>query len=235
MEYEILHTGGFLRLCTERGRVYWLAQNTIDHRPPDWKLHFSILPRDVPRAWDVLSALFVARACDFGMKAVAAEALPSWPQRQRGRELTVYIFQHCAVYNGGGPMMDCCPPGSEHRFWLGPEFQRDPAFWSAFVEEAEHLLHAAGIERHRGFAEGDVPLGWYASLRNEAFIPGYEEIENGKRGVATFIYPPNEAGWNAAGHLLPLHVPLHRRLQASASAAHLATLRCQGRRRPATA
>ena len=27
MEYNILHTGGFLRLSTDRGRVYWCAQN----------------------------------------------------------------------------------------------------------------------------------------------------------------------------------------------------------------
>merc|ERR1719253_270654 len=138
MEYEILHTGGFVRLCTERGRVYWLVQNTHEHRPPDWKIHFSIHPRDVPLAWDVLSRLFMSYACDFGMKAVAGEALSQWPDRQRGRELTVYIFQHDATYYvDGGPMMAYCPHGGQHRFWLGPEFERNADFWAAFVQNAE--------------------------------------------------------------------------------------------------
>lgn len=228
MEYEILHTGGFLRLCTERGRIYWLAQNTNDHRPPDWKLHFSILPRDVPRAWDALSTLFMAHACDFGMKAVAAEALANWPERQRGRELTVYIFQYCPVYEDGGPMMGICNPGTEHRFWLGPEFQREPAFWTTFVAEAEQVLQEAGIESHGGVADGDVPLGRYASLRNEAFVLGHEVREDGGQGAETFIYPPNSAGWNAARQPLPFHVPVHRRLQV-AVARILGVLRCPAR------
>merc|ERR1712224_1178171 len=90
MQYETLHTGGFLRLATERGRVYWLSQNSFEHRVPDWKLHFSIVPRDIPRAWDILSKLFMDLACDFGMKVVSGDALCSWPDSQRGRELTVY-------------------------------------------------------------------------------------------------------------------------------------------------
>lgn len=150
-EYEILHTGGFVRLCTERGRVYWLAQNEHDHRLPDWKLHFSVHISDVPRAWNVLSELFLSQACDFGMKAVAGEALDSWPDEQRGRELTVYIFQDHPVYKGGGPMMGYCP-GFEHNFWLGPEFERDSAFWLNFVVLAEKmpwLLQASGAAEPR--------------------------------------------------------------------------------------
>ena len=57
--YEILHTGGFLRLCTERGRIYWVAQNELEHATADWKLHFSVHPDDVSRAWDVVCPLFV--------------------------------------------------------------------------------------------------------------------------------------------------------------------------------
>lgn len=227
MEYEILHTGGFVRLCTERGRVYWLAQNEHEHRLPDWKLHFSVLPRDVPRAWDVLSRLFVAEACDFGMKAVAAEALATWPAKQRGRELTVYIFQHCAAYADGGPMMECCDPRSEHRFWLGPEFERSGAFWRAFVLKAESMLEEAGVESHGGAATGDLPLGRYASLRNEAFVPGFEDALDGLRGPPAFVYPPNEAGWNAAQHAPPMPIPVLGRCWAAAVRARsLAWLGC---------
>ena len=45
LTYHLLHTGGFLRMATERGRVYWLAQNEMQHTTPDRKIHFSIDPR----------------------------------------------------------------------------------------------------------------------------------------------------------------------------------------------
>ncbi|CAJ1344223.1 unnamed protein product, partial [Effrenium voratum] len=202
-EYEILHTGGFVRLCTDRGRVYWLAQNEHEHRLPDWKLHFSVAVEDIPRAWDILTELFLGEGCDFGMKAVAQEAFDSWPAKQRGRELTVYIFQNHAAYAGGGPMMGYCP-GSEHNFWLGPEFEREAGFWASFVDQAEHLLAAGGI-RSRGVAHGDLKLGHYASLRNEAFL------FDAASGL--YIYPPNSAGWNSAGHACPMHLPLRGQLQ----------------------
>ncbi|CAE7706600.1 unnamed protein product [Symbiodinium pilosum] len=216
-EYEILHTGGFVRLCTERGRVYWLAQNEHDHRLPDWKLHFSVAMADVPRAWNVLSEIFLNQACDFGMKAVAGEALDSWPDEQRGRELTVYIFQDHPAYKGGGPMMGYCP-GFEHNFWLGPEFERASEFWLDFVVQAETALAGAGI-RSRGTANGDLSLGHYASLRNEAFI--FDPSEG------LYIYPPNDSGWNAAGHSCPLQLPLPVRLglECSAGLAKLRRLR----------
>lgn len=219
-EYEILHTGGFVRLCTDRGRVYWLAQNEHDHRLPDWKIHFSVELSDIPRAWDTLTELFLEEACDFGMKAVAGEAFESWPPEQRGREITVYIFQNHAAYNGGGPMMGYCP-GNEHNFWLGPEFERAPDFWSHFVEEAEQRLSAANI-RSRGLAHGDLKLGHYASLRNEAFI---FEAASG-----LYIYPPNTSGWNAVGHPCPVHLPLQGRLEMAFRRGHR-RLRCAPCRR----
>mmetsp|Transcript_38004 Transcript_38004/g.98357 ORF Transcript_38004/g.98357 Transcript_38004/m.98357 type:complete len:282 (-) Transcript_38004:125-970(-) len=216
MEYEILHTGGFVRLCTERGRVYWLAQNEHDHRLPDWKVHISVQPEDVSKAWNVLTRLFVEEGCDFGMKAVAGEALASWPRAQRGREITIYIFQHDPAYINGGPMVDLCPPGAEHRFWLGPEFERDAGFWSRLIGEGEQRLQAAGVRNHGGFAHGDLPLsGRYASVRNEAFVLMQDAGE--RREGMSYIYPPNHAGWNAAGHPCPLTLPWRARWRAAAS------------------
>lgn len=213
-EYEILHTGGFLRLCTQRGRIYWLAQNERDHRLPDWKLHFSVELQHVPKAWDLISELFMLRACDFGMKAVAGEALETWPAKQRGRELTVYIFQHHVAYAGGGPMMGLCP-GQEHDFWLGPEFERESLFWADFVQAAENKLAAAGV-RSRGVADGDFPLGEYASLRNEAFV-----LDSSRE----FVYPPNCVGWNAAGHCCPLQLSLSQRVRHRSILAYRAACR----------
>lgn len=219
MEYEILHTGGFLRLCTERGRVYWIAQNTEEHRTPDWKIHFSVHPSDVPQAWDIISRLFIGHGCDFGMKVVSGDFLPQWPHKQRGREVTIYIFQHHAAYAGGGPMIGHCRDGTEHRYWLGPEFERDSAFWEGFVRDAEYLLQLAGIRCNGGTATGDLPLGGpYASIRNEAFV--WLPDEHAERpGTMSYIYPPNDAGWNAAGHPCPIRVPRLARWRAGTARA----------------
>ena len=46
--YHIMHTGGFVRLCTARGRALWMAQNATGHLSPDWKLHFSVALEDIP-------------------------------------------------------------------------------------------------------------------------------------------------------------------------------------------
>lgn len=83
-------------MATERGRIYWLAQNEAVHATPDWKIHFSISPRgfdeaiagnsnstastasssaqelwerDIGVAWEILAALFMERSCEAGMKA----------------------------------------------------------------------------------------------------------------------------------------------------------------------
>jgi hypothetical protein len=46
-----------------------------------------------------------------------------------------------------------------------------------------------------GLADGDLRIGKYVSLRNEAFVLS----EKGEH-----IYPPNNAGWNGAEHEIPL-------------------------------
>lgn len=154
------------------------------------------------------------KACDFGMKAVAGEALETWPEKQRGRELTVYIFQHHEAYAGGGPMMGLCP-GQEHEFWLGPEFERESLFWAGFVQVAENKLADAGV-RSRGVADGDFPLGEYASLRNEAFV-----LDSSRE----FVYPPNCVGWNAAGHCCPLQLSLSQHIRHRSILAYRAACR----------
>ena len=85
MSYNLLHTGGFLRLCTNRGRVYWIAQNsTSQHTTPDWKIHFSCEIDDIPKAWNALAALWMESHCEIGMKATY-DTKEHWPEGQRGR------------------------------------------------------------------------------------------------------------------------------------------------------
>lgn len=117
-EYHVLHTGGFLRLCTMRGRMYWLAQNQTGHITPDWKLHFSVELQDIPTAWDLLAALFLERGCEVGMKATYAHLRNErhWSPSQRGREITLYIYVHDEAFEEAQED-DCC-------LWLGTEYER---------------------------------------------------------------------------------------------------------------
>ena len=209
IEYHQLCTGGFNRICTRRGRVYWLAQNEHGHRTPDWKVHFSIRLDHLAVAWDVLAATFLDHACETGIKVCVGEALGRgrWPAGQRGREITLYMFTHAREFGSrGGPCVANLPPNEPRQpFWLSPEFERSGAFWRGVVRDAERRLRAHGVES-RGCADGDLPLGRYASLRNEAFVRwtrGDRKRPGPQALPAPFVYPPNEAGWNAARHPLP--------------------------------
>lgn len=242
LEYRILHTGGFCRLCTDRGRVYWVAQNEHHHQTPDWKLHFSCAVSDVPRAWDIIACAFMQRHCEIGMKATYATvdesstaspiegngsssssstsssaSLPSsspaahdpshstsnkyayeqhlsWPAKQRGREITVYIFSHDPAY-GNGPMDDFADDDEKHIFRLGTEFEAgyDAAHWFRFIRDVERRLARAGVRSNGGVADGDLALPGcrYASLRNEAYV-------NVPRRLLAEEYPSSSAGANAA-------------------------------------
>lgn len=92
MKYEVLHSGGFLRLYTLRGRVYWNGQNETEHTTPDWKLHFSCELDHIGVAWNALAALFMDMKCEIGMKSTTLNA-EQWSSGQRGREITVYIYR----------------------------------------------------------------------------------------------------------------------------------------------
>jgi hypothetical protein len=193
MRYELLHTGGFLRLATTRGRVYWAAQNTSFHTTPDWKLHFSVNLGQTPTAWNIVAALFMEMRCEMGMKVCCAETEDEWSEKQRGRELTVYMFNYHSSYRGY--LQGTLPELPDNEFYLGREMEvYGHAFWYTFIVEAERRLSAARV-RARGCADGDLALPGcaYASLRNEAFVKIKGE----------WTYPPNDSGWNVAEHPNP--------------------------------
>lgn len=200
MTYHLLHTGGFLRLCTMRGRSYWNAQNETGHTSPDWKLHFSCDLTQIGQAWDIIAALFMEMKCEIGMKATVLEE-GGWSEGQRGREITVYIFKFDTRFRG---YMQGVIPELDHELFLGSEVETYLApFWFTFIREAERRLQLAGI-RSRGVADGDLalPSCIYASLRNEAFVPIPKVLENGTT-TKELVYPPNHTGWNAARHPNP--------------------------------
>eukprot|EP00931_Biecheleriopsis_adriatica_P057247 TRINITY_DN33958_c0_g1_i1.p1 TRINITY_DN33958_c0_g1~~TRINITY_DN33958_c0_g1_i1.p1 ORF type:complete len:307 (-),score=60.98 TRINITY_DN33958_c0_g1_i1:206-1126(-) len=198
MTYHLLHTGGFVRLCTMRGRAYWNAQNETGHTSPDWKLHFSCELEDIGVAWDILAALFMEMKCEIGMKATYHSA-SEWPEGQRGRELTVYVYKWHWSY--AGYMQGVANGEHDHEFYMDQALSDiySCPFWFNFVRTAEKRLAEAGV-RSRGLAEGDLKLPGcvYASLRNEAFVEDPEHHEAGMK-----VYPPNACGWNAAGDMNP--------------------------------
>mmetsp|Transcript_64539 Transcript_64539/g.134596 ORF Transcript_64539/g.134596 Transcript_64539/m.134596 type:complete len:481 (-) Transcript_64539:396-1838(-) len=209
VNYHVLHTGGFVRLCSDRGRCYWVTQNETGHRSPDWKIHVSVELQDIAAAWDVVAATFLEWGCDFGMKATTLNE--QWPEEQRGREITVYIYVHDSatpLFQDGGPQgawlsaqRDCeeRPTREEQEalcaVWLSAEFERDGAtYWKPFVKTIESRLTAHGL-RSPGCADGDLSLGGrYCSLRNEAFVPPDHEP------AGEPCYPSNRQGWNAVNH-----------------------------------
>eukprot|EP00299_Pterocystis_sp_00344_P014937 c7439_g1_i1.p1 GENE.c7439_g1_i1~~c7439_g1_i1.p1 ORF type:complete len:645 (-),score=154.87 c7439_g1_i1:4-1893(-) len=211
MTYHILHTGGFLRLCTLRGRAYWTAQNEQGHTTPDWKIHFSCEFADLGKAWNILAALFMEMKCEIGMKVTVIDE-HNWSPGQRGRELTVYIFTYHNSYRG---YMQGVIPEKDHELMLGREWDEiyQAPFWFTFIREAERRLSIAGV-RSRGVADGDLGLPGcrYASLRNEAFVRvpcKALHIDDSTKQVTTrmttdFAYPPNQCGWNAARDRNPL-------------------------------
>jgi len=125
-----------------------------------------------------------------------AEALGDgkWPDTQRGREITLYVFKHSEKYDSaapaeaagegiggaiGGPMADLAPPSEVHNFWLSKEYERSGSFWRNLIREAERRLRHYKIES-AGCADGDLPLGRFASIRNEAFVPWHPAGEETK-------------------------------------------------------
>jgi len=192
-ELEVLHTGGFLRLYHIRCRVYWLAQNMQEHITPDWKIHFSIDLSDREKAWDILAAIFIESGFETGMK-VTYESEERWPEKQRGREFTVYVYKYDDTYGQG-------PDPSKPEWELGKKHNVASIHWEEFILRAERALRENGI-RCRGCADGDLHLGRYASLRNEAYIP--RTRKESEKEITLYEMPPNSCGWNAAGHKCPM-------------------------------
>jgi hypothetical protein len=207
-EYEVLHNNGFLRINTLRCRMYHIYQARYGYQLPDWKIHFSVAGEDLPKAWNILSTLFIERQCQSAMKVVVADyGNFNWPEEMRGREITVYIFQHKKYYN----------EVEEYAPTLQMQQTRD--FWRSFIVSAEAMLVEQKI-KPLPHPKGDYPLGTYSSLRNEAFTLVLPEWDNiiAKSHRALFddreyCYPPNMAGWNAAGHKNPLRNPIYAFLQ----------------------
>ena len=190
-KYELLVSNGFVKLYASKGRAYWIAQVVVsEHKSPDWKVHFSVARREeVSRAWDAIGKVFVSTQCKSSMKAISP-LQTGWPDSMHGREVTVYIFRYHSSYGKGLPIRK-----DDGHFGLIPiskDDEHDDRFWIEFIEKAEDALESAGVTPGR-CADGDLAIGKFSSLRNEAFVVENSELK----------YPPNHLGWNAAKQSLP--------------------------------
>lgn len=152
MTYHLLDSNGFLLLHTLRGRVYWISQNTTNHTTPDWKLHFSVCEDDLGVAWNILAEWFMESKCEVGMK-VTTSGSSFCRSTQRGREITVYVYQYDAALRRGvmyerSPDMNC-------DVYIGDNTTASIADWPALGSREGHIADASQLVEY----ESDFYLG----------------------------------------------------------------------------
>jgi len=223
VENRMLHRSGyylgasnsFVRLMTLTARRYWLAQATSEHITADWKVHFSIRPRDIPFAFNLLSELYYHMKLPVGLKARYPDHWKDyenvWPKHMRGREITIYILLYentlknnqTMLYSSkdlstGKTMIDWTLSSSTTDIYSMHDLTKTDEIpldrYLDYVDEAEKLLEQYRIESN-GCAIGDYPIGKYTSLRNEKFVAIEDSDDNAK---IRLIYPPNECGYNGS-------------------------------------
>lgn len=202
---ELLVTNGYLKLFSNKGRGYWIAQVSYsDHKSPDWKFHFNIAPEDLQKGWDaVVSTIiplkqkyaikFPKKDFLFGIKVISTKHGNTWPDDMKGREITVYIYEFDEILNGEdgkGIVYD-----KDSYIIYSREDEEPNSFWYELVFEVEKKLLKQNVKTSvlNNCADGDLWIGKYCSLRNEAFT-----LYKGE-----YVYPPNETGWNAANQKCP--------------------------------
>ncbi|CAF1170022.1 unnamed protein product [Rotaria sordida] len=222
VENRMLHRSGyylgasnqFVRIFTLTGRRYWLAQATSEHITADWKIHFSIRPRDISLAFNLLSELYYDMKLPIGLKARYPDNWKDfeneWPQHMSGREITVYILLYentlkihqTMLYSSNNlsqpkTMIDWILSNTEDIYSMHDLTPKDEIPLDRYLDyanRAEKLLEQYRIEPN-GCAIGDYPIGKYSSLRNEKFV-AIEDHEHDEK--IRLIYPPNECGYNGS-------------------------------------
>jgi len=183
-EYEIMCNNGYTKLYRYPfGKLYWLLQNEASHKTPDWKFHVSVVDEDLAKAWKIVAQVFISCQCKSGMKV---KYLKENVLTVKGREITIYIPIFQDQYSHSSIIED--HPIDK------VSIEQDEEFWFDLFMKVEYELSKNNI-RSNGLANGDLGLGNYVSLRNEAYC--YDKV------TGIDIYPPDQNGWNALKHKVP--------------------------------
>ena len=185
--YKCRHWNGFMQVLEEPyAESYFFCQAENEYLLPDWKFHVSVDLKDYEKTWNILVEIF------FKYKLIAMKMQIQEEWKKFGRGFTIYIptrhkkFEDYSIeyqWDYKSDVLQCK---------LSDILDRTIDWWNVF-NEIEKQLNENNIQS-KHCELGDFALGKYVSLRNESFS---KVKENGEWKNS---YPPDEHGWNPAGH-----------------------------------
>ena len=212
IKIELLVTNGFVKLYTIKGRLYNCKQNNYNHTLPDWKFHFNINIEDIPKAWEIITELYFKQIINdtkqedinediiiamkaFNTNLVSENSIP------KGREITIYIYTYNEKLNEEPEELEVEDEKGNKKnvkFIFIKKDEKNFNFYYNLLIDIEKGLNKANIRQRikNGVADGDLWLGKYVSLRNEAYWKNEED---------DYVYPPNEKGWNSIKQKKPFN------------------------------
>ena len=199
---ELLVTNGFVKLYTYKGRIYHIRQNEDNHTLPDWKFHFNVQASDIGKAFNIVNETLlehIIKTTD--EKDIKEDIVISTKayninlvtEMQAGREVTLYIYTYDKRLNNNEEEIDIDDENGNTKkvkYIYRKEEEKSFKFYYDLLIDIENKLSKNKIKKtiENGAANGDLWIGKYSSLRNEAYYKS-------KRGG--YIYPPNDKGWNS--------------------------------------
>ena len=205
---ELLVTNGFVKLYTYKGRLYNIFQNNDEHTIPDWKFHFNVKREHIPKSFNIISQTLLEHIIknteekdiiDDLIISMKAYNINLCTEMQAGREITLYIYTFDERLNESPFELDDKDEEGKIKkikYIFTKNEEKKFKFYYDLLIDIEKKLEAENINQtvKNGCAYGDLWIGKYASLRNEAYCKG----ENGG-----LVYPPNEKGWNSTKQKMP--------------------------------
>ena len=212
IKIELLVTNGFVKLYTIKGRLYNCKQNNYSHTLPDWKFHFNINLEDIPKAWGIITEIYLKHIINntkeedinediiISMKAFNTN-LVTENNIPKGREITIYIYTYTEKLNEEPEEFEVEDEKGNKKntnFIFIKKDEKNFNFYYNLLVDIEKELNNTNIRQRikNGMADGDLWLGKYVSLRNEAYCKNEDN---------NYVYPPDEKGWNSTKQKMPFN------------------------------
>ena len=186
---ELLVTNGFVKIYTFKGRIYHIKQNIDNHTVPDWKFHFNVKPEEIPKAFNIVSETLLKHSIkntkdediiDDIFISMKAYNINLCTQMQEGREITLYIYTFDKRLNEDPFEMDVKDENgklNKIKYIFRKDEEKNFKFYLDLLIDIENQFKKLKIKKRieNRCAYGDLWLGEYVSLRNEAFCKGENE------------------------------------------------------------